>query len=199
MSALAEAGLDDESNRRNTGRANLSFPSKLALSDGNFKCVLEDLSLGGARVSCDRKIESGREVWLIFDRFKVFGTIAWLHGPEYGIEFEQHIPKAIILEMQGHAVDLDAYDKDQGLVAAKAYVIGEGQTPRSPLMRLLDVAGPISREKFSECPECERGDICSTHCGQKKFKRAELLRILFYLALAAITGAVTGIGTLVFG
>lgn len=199
MMALAEAWQDDESCRRVAGRALLAFPGKLALSEGNFKCVLEDLSLGGARISCDRKIESGREVWLNFDRLKAFGTITWSHGCKYGIEFEERIPKSIILEMQGYAVDLEAYDKHQGMVAAKAYVIGEGKVVRSPLMRLLDVVGPISREEFSDCTQCERGDVCSTHCGHKKFKRVQLIRVVFYLGLAAMTGAATGIGSLLFG
>lgn len=198
MSALAKSRQADDSNRRNAGRALLAFPSKLALSEGNFNCVLEDISLGGARISCDRNIEFGRELWLKFDRFKVFGIIAWSYGREYGIEFEERIPKAIILEMQGYAVDLEAYEKDQGMVAAKAYVLGEGRVVRSPLMRLLDVVGPISREKFSECPQCDQGDVCSTHCGQKKFKRSQLLRVLFYLGLAVLAGAVIGIGSLMF-
>lgn len=199
MMALAETWQGDESCRREAGRAILSFPGKLALSDGNFDCVLEDLSLGGACISCDREIEAGREVWLKFDRFKVFGTIAWCHDRQYGIEFEERIPKSIVLEMQGYAVNFDDYEKHQGMVAAKAHVIGEGQIVRSPLMRLLDVVGPINREKFSGCPQCERGDPCSTHCGQKRFKRAQFTRVAFYLTLAALIGAITGIGSLLLG
>ena len=196
---LAEAGHGAEANRRTAGRAHLAFPSKLALSEGDFKCLLEDLSLGGARISCDRKIECGREIWLGFDRYKLFGTITWVHGREYGIEFDERIPKSIILEMQGYAADYEAYDEHQGMVAARAYVVGEGQVLHSPLMRLLDVVGPINREKFSECPNCERGDVCAQHCGHKKFKRAQLTRIAFYFSLAALTGAVIGIGSLLFG
>lgn len=196
MGAFAKVRQEGDSNRRNVGRAVLSFPSKLALSEGNFSCVLEDISLGGARISCDRKIESGRELWLKFDRFNIFGTISWSHGREYGIEFEERIPKAIILEIQGCASDLETYEEHQGMVAAKAYVLGEGRVLRSPLMRLLDVVSPITREEFSECPQCDRGDVCSTHCGQKRFKRSQLLRVLFYLGLAVLTGTVIGIGSL---
>ena len=169
------------------------------LSEGKFDCVLEDLSLGGARISCDRKIESGREAWLKFDRFKVFGTITWVHGRQYGIEFEERIPKSVIMEMQSFAADYEAYEKHQGTVEAKAYVIGEGRVVRSPLMRLLDVVGPISRQKFSDCPQCDRGEPCSAHCGHKKFKRAQIKQALIYLALGALIGAVTGIGSLLFG
>lgn len=176
----------------------MAFPAKLALSEGNFDCVLEDLSLNGARISCNRSIESGREVWLNFDRFKVFGTITWSRGREYGIKFEERIPKSIILEMQGYAGDFEAYNENQGMVAAKSYVLGEGQVVRSPLMRLLDVVGPISREEFSDCPQCDRGDVCSTHCGHKKFKRAQLVRVVVYLGLAAVIGAAAGIGSFLF-
>ena len=199
MTALAESWQGDESCRRVAGRALLAFPGKLALSEGNFDCVVEDLSLGGARISCNRKMEPGREVWLKFDRFKVFGTLTWCHDGQYGIEFEERIPKSIVLEMQGYAANFEEYDRHQGTAAAKAYVVGEGQVVRSPLMRLLDVVGPISREKFSDCPQCERGDPCSTHCGQKRFKRAQAMRVVFYLASAALIGAMTGIGSLLFG
>ena len=199
MMALAETRQEDGYCRRTAGRALLAFPCKLELPEGNFECVLEDLSLSGARISCDYKLESGRQVWLNFDRSKVFGTITWSHGWEYGIEFEERIPKCIILEMQDYAVDLEAYDKDQGMVAAKAYVIGEGRVVRSPLMRLLEIVGPISREKFSDCSECERGDVCSTHCGHKKFKRVQLIRVVFYLGLSAMAGAAIGVGSLLFG
>ena len=178
----------------------MSFPGKLALSDGDFDCVLEDLSLSGARVSCNRDIEPGRGVWLKFDRFKVFGTIARSRGGQYGIEFDERIPKSILLEMQGYAANFAEYDRHQCMAEARAYVVGEGHhVVRSPLMRLLDVVGPISREKFSECPQCERGDRCSTHCGQKRFERAQSAWVAFYLALAALIGAATGIFSLLFG
>lgn len=199
MMALAETRQDEVFCRRTVGRALLAFPCKLELPEGSFKCVLEDLSLSGARINCDHKIESKRQAWLIFDRFKAFGTITWSHGLEYGIEFESHIPKYIILEMQEHAVDLEAYDRQHGMLAAKDYVIGDTRVVRSPLMRLLDIVGPISRERFSDCPECERGVVCSTHCGHKKFKRVQLIRVLFYLGLAAMTGAAIGVASLLFG
>lgn len=199
MVALAETRHDDGACRRAAGRAHLAFPGKLELSEGNFECVLEDLSLSGARISCDHKLKAGRPVWLSFDRSKVFGTITWSRGREHGIEFEERIPKSIILEMRGYASDIEAYDKHQGIVAAKTYVFGEGEVVRSPLMRLLEVVGPISRETYSACPECERGDACSTHCGHKKFRRAQFVRVVFYLCLAAISGAAIGVGSLYFG
>ena len=199
MMVLAQDWQDEESCRRGVGRAILAFPGKLMLSEGKFDCVLEDLSLGGARISCDRKIDSGREIWLKFDRFEVFGTITWVHGRQYGVEFEERVPKSIIIEMQSYAADYEAYEKRQGTDEAKAYVIGEGRVVRSPLMRLLDVVGPISRKEFSDCPQCDRSDPCSTHCGHKKFKRARIKQAVFYLALSALIGALTGIGSLFFG
>ncbi len=177
----------------------MSFPGKLALSDGNFDCVLEDLSLGGARVSSDRAIEQGREVWLKFDRFEVFGTITWANGGQYGIEFEERLPKSVILEMQGYAVDFDDYEEYHSKIAAKAHVIGDAPPLRSPLMRMLEVVGPIDRKNFEACLECESGIPCATHCGHKKYRRAQLTRVVFYLALAALIGAAIGIGSVLLG
>lgn len=196
MMSLAKPWQGEELCRRGAGRAHLTFPGKLALSDGNFACMLEDLSLGGARISCSRKTETGREVWLEFDRFKVFGTIAWAHGSQYGINFEERIPKRIVLEMQGYAANIEEYDKHQSMIEAKSHVLGEDHVVRSPLMRRLDVVGPTNRANFSDCPRCERGDPCSTHRGQKHFNPTQIARTAFYLAFAALIGAALGIVSL---
>jgi hypothetical protein len=199
MMVLAQDWQDEESCRREVARAILAFPGKLLLSEGTFDCVLDDLSLGGARFSCNRKIDSGREVWLKFDRFEVFGTVTWVHGRQYGVEFEQRLAKSVIIEMRSYAADYEAYEKHQGTEEAKAYVIGEGRVVRSPLMRLLDVVGPINRKEFSACLQCARGESCSTHCGHKKFRRARIKQAVLYLALGAVIGAATGIGSVFFG
>lgn len=195
MMALAEPDQDGAANRRRTGRAMLAFPGKLALSDGNFDCIVEDLSLGGARITCFRAITPDREAWLKFDRFKVFGTINWRDGNEYGVAFEEALPKRVILEMRDHAADISGYERRQATLAAKDHVIGDGPVGRSRFLRMLDVLGPIDRTSYSACPQCEGGKPCATHCGQKQLRRAKKLRIAALLALAAAIGAAAGIGS----
>ncbi len=171
----------------------LAFPGKLALSDGNFDCIVEDLSLGGARITCFRAITPDREAWLKFDRFTVFGTISWRDGNDYGVAFEEPLPKRVILEMRENAADISGYEKRQATLAAKGHVIGDGEVGRSRFMRMLDVIGPIDRTAYSACPQCEEGIPCVRHCGHKQQRRAKRLRIAALLVLAAAIGAATGI------
>jgi len=203
MSEVAtEISPEDLACRRGNGRASLSFPTAIMLSNGQFPCTLEDISLGGARISTNHKLEPGRSMWLKLDEYEAFGTVAWASDGEYGIEFEDRLPKVVVMQMQGFSVNLDEYEAAQCRGAAKDWVVGEGRVTKSPLMRLLDVVSPKSREEFSSCAQCDSGFPCATHCGHKRFrsyKRAHRMRITLYLGLAAIIGALLGIGSELIG
>lgn len=202
MDVSAEILSEDASCRRGNGRAPVSFPTAIMLSDGQFPCTLEDISLGGARIRIDRRLEPGRSLWLKLDEHEAFGTVAWASDGEVGIEFEDRLPKAIVLQMQGYSVDLEEYEAAQCRRAAKDWAVGEGRVTKSPLMRLLEVVSPKSRDDFSACAKCDNGDPCLVHCGHKRYRQyrnAHRVRVVLYLALAAIVGALVGIGSVLIG
>jgi hypothetical protein len=200
--AVAETPQDDAANRRGNGRAPMSFPSAILLSEGKFPCKLEDLSLGGARITTDRKLEQGRTLWLKLDKLEVFGVVSWARNGEYGIEFEERLPKVVVMQMQGYSVDLDEYEAAQGRLAAKDWVVGDPQPTKTRLMRLLDVVSPKSREAFATCIQCDLGEPCAAHCGHKQYReyrRTQGLKTAFFLGLAAVLGAIIGIGSELIG
>lgn len=188
---------------RRDGRASLSFPCTIILPDGKFPCALKDISLGGARIETDCTLEPGRTLWLRFDEYEAFATVMWVRGGECGVKFEDRLPKIIVMKVQGYAVDMDEYQAAQGRRAARSWVIGEESSPpKSPLIKLLDVLGPKSRDKFASCAKCDNGEPCGVHCGYKQYRRhkgAYRLRAIAYLALAALVGAMLGIGSVLIG
>ena len=188
---------------RRDGRAPLSFPCTIVLPDGKFPCELKDISLGGARIRADCKLEQGRTLWLTFDEYEAFATVMWARGGEYGVKFEDRLPKVIVMKVQGYSVDMDEYQAAQGRRAAKSWVNGEESSPpKSPLIRLLEVVGPRSRDKFASCAKCDNGEPCAAHCGYKQYRKQKgeyRVRAIAYLGLAAILGALLGIGSVWIG
>ncbi|MGD9811184.1 MAG: PilZ domain-containing protein [Sphingobium sp.] len=188
---------------RRDGRASLSFPCRIMLSDGNFSCELKDLSLGGARIATSRRLQPGRSLWLKLDDYEAFATVMWVGEGECGIEFEDRLPKVVVMRVQGYSVDLDEYEAAQSQRAARNWVVGEeGRPPKSPLIRLLDVLGPKRRDAFAFCADCDSGEPCQTHCGHKQFRRYRAsyrVRAILYLALAAVAGVLIGIGSELIG
>lgn len=187
---------------RKDGRAPLSFPCMIRLPDGNFPCELKDISLGGARIRTDCTLEPGRTLWLEFDDYEVFATVRWARNGDYGLKFEDRLPKVIVMQVQGYSVDLDDYQAAQSKLAAKSWAMGEDVSPpKSPLIRLLDVVGPKSRDKFASCAKCDNGEPCASQCGYKQYRKhkgAYRARAIMYLGLAAILGALLGIGSVWF-
>lgn len=180
----------------------MSFPTAIVLSEGKFPCKLEDLSLGGARITTDRKLEAGRTLWLKLDKLEVFGVVSWAKDGECGIEFEQRLPKVVVMQMQGYSVDLDEYEAAQGRLAARDWVVGDPRPTKSRLMRLLDVVSPKGRDSFAYCARCDMGEPCEVHCGHKQFRayrRAQGMKTIYFFAAAAVAGAIVGIASELIG
>ncbi|GEM_PF-2846144 len=206
-----EVPLEDDACRRDYRRALLSLPSAIMLPNGEFPCSLEDLSLGGARIRAEREMISGDALWLKLDKLRVFGIVRWVKEDEYGVEFEEKLPKTLVMQMQGHAVDPEEYEAVQAMLMARNWVIGDGPAARTRSMRLRDVIGP--QKQFS-IPEPEPaavedgdatgdGDEAVLIRGLRRQSHEEeggrRWRSILLLALAAIVGATIGIGSLFFG
>lgn len=188
---------------RRDGRAPLSFPCSVMLSDGKFPCELLNLSLGGARIRTDRTLETGRTLWISLDEYQAFATVTWGKDGEYGLAFEDRLPKVIVMQMQGFSVNREEYEAAQSERAARNWALGdENRAPKSRLIRLLDVLGPKPRDTFASCAQCDSGKPCPTHCGHKQYrkhKNAYRSRVILYLGGAAIIGALLGIGSELIG
>jgi hypothetical protein len=126
--------------KRSLGRAVLGIRSSLATTADILDVEIADLSLSGAGVLAPRPLETGQSVWLDLGRIKVFGEVRWCRGMNAGIEFEDRLPKAVVLNLRGDVVDAQELAKAEARMAARNWVVGMG-ADRSRADRLAEVLG----------------------------------------------------------
>lgn len=126
--------------QRTLGRAALTLRSRLVTSSGNVICTVIDLSLGGARIEIERHLEIGETVWLTLGRVKVFGEIRWFNGRTAGIHFEKKLPKAVVLNLRGEAVNQQELAEIEAKMAARDWAEGTPPT-RTKRDRLDEIIG----------------------------------------------------------
>lgn len=195
-----ETSQEDVACRRRYGRALLSISSSIILPDESFPCRLEDLSLDGARVSIDQQLEPGDSLWLKLDRLKAFGTVRWVAGGECGIEFKEHLPKAMILKIQGHSVKPEDYAAMEAKLAAGKWLVGDGASKSVPEGQAEDDEAQ-SRDKQTSRQSGDRTAGRSKNALFKRFDESygtKRMRVAKYLAYAAIYGALFGVASAVF-
>lgn len=126
--------------RRALGRAVVGVRSRLATSAEAIEVEIADLSLCGARIEAARALSVAQCVWLDLGRRKVFGEIKWTRGTTFGVEFEEKLPKALVLSLCGGVVDAQELAEVETVGAARDWVVGTG-VERSKSVRLYEVLG----------------------------------------------------------
>lgn len=125
---------------RNYGRADVALRGYLESPRGRTPCWVRDLSLGGARIETEQELAPDQAVWLYVRKLKIFGTVKWVRGDLAGIQFEEKLPKSVVLNLRGEVVDPEALAEMEATLAAQNWVIGTPvNRPRS--VRLADVLG----------------------------------------------------------
>lgn len=125
---------------RNYGRADVALRGYLESPRGRTPCWVRDLSLGGARIEAEQKPAADEAVWLYVRKLKIFGTVKWVRGSLAGIQFEEKLPKSVVLSLRGEVVDPEALAEMEAMLAAQNWVIGTAvNRPKS--LRLADVLG----------------------------------------------------------
>ena len=80
--------VDRWKERRRFRRQSVILPSTLETPRGIMQCVTVDLSLGGARIRVDEKLEPLEQVTLVLAKFGRFpGHVVWRHPAEAGLQF----------------------------------------------------------------------------------------------------------------
>ncbi|OCC24766.1 hypothetical protein MB02_04650 [Croceicoccus estronivorus] len=125
MGAEIPSSTEKMACRRWNGRARLALPAKLMLPNEEMHCMLEDLSLGGARIRIEKLPRLGASVWLRFSDYEIFGSVAWARGHLCGLTFEERIPKDIILHMRALSDHFSEYEDSQARFAAEHWASGK--------------------------------------------------------------------------
>jgi hypothetical protein len=114
--------------KRRHARLRVRLPAKLITLDGEFRVVLCDLSTGGARVGKPGLFLAGGEAVLLWDRFEVFGTLAWCRSGLFGVHFEAPIAKEWVMATR----ELDSAtrlpdDDELNRQAAREWIVGQAR------------------------------------------------------------------------
>jgi hypothetical protein len=93
--------------RRAAPRARLFVPAEVLLLQGLEKCLLDDLSQHGARITLGTHMpRPGSGVVLQIEDLDAFGTVIWVNGQRFGLQFEDTLPLPQVVLIRHYA---DAY------------------------------------------------------------------------------------------
>lgn len=111
--------------RRATPRVRLFIPATVLLLHGKEKCLLDDLSQAGARVTLASKLPAlGAGVVLEAAGLDVFGTVVWSHGARFGIEFEEPLALHDVVNVRHFADAYAIHELAQARRHARQFVQG---------------------------------------------------------------------------
>jgi hypothetical protein len=117
--------------RRAASRVRLGIPAQVLLIQGLEKCMLDDLSQSGARVTIAAKLPvPGAGVILRARGLEVFGSVVWSQGARFGILFEEPLPLRDVVNLRHFA---DAYvDHERAIQRrnARSFVQGSPRLKR---------------------------------------------------------------------
>ena len=181
---------------RTYGRAEMALRGYIESPLGRSPCHVRDLSLGGAGIETEQKLAPDQSIWLTLSKLKIFGTVKWVRGNLLGIQFEEKLPKSVVLSLRGEVVDPEALAEIEAMLAAQNWVIG---TPidRPKSVRLADVLGLGSGridKSFTEGAKASgNGSVnkTSTHLSGKR-------RAAAIIAMSAAFGLLMGLGSIFF-
>jgi hypothetical protein len=163
---------------------------------GRTSCCILDLSLGGARIETDQNLAVDCSVWLSVRKLQIFGTVKWVRGNSAGIQFEEKLPKSVVLNLRGEVVDPQALAEMEAKLAAHNWVVG-APSDRPKSVRIADVLG--RRAKGPDQPLAggaqARQDF---RPGRAPVDRTSKRRVAAVIALSAGIGLLTGLGSILF-
>lgn len=180
---------------RSYGRADLSMRTTLDVPSGRINGIVQNLSLGGAKIEVEELIEVGSSLWLTLHKLKVFAIVRWARGNVIGVQFDVKLPKAFILSLRGETVDPEELREVETVLAARNWVMGSPMN-RSKSLRLADVLGSRSEHSYggSHASVPERRPFSRGRHHQPKAAGLDK-RALAFVICSALIGGLLGIGS----
>lgn len=110
--------------RRNCGRARLGIQARVETIGGTYTCRVDDLSTGGARLTCDEHLRIGRQVNLLLDGHQFFGEVVWVNGAKAGLAFDQPIPRDLVIAFRQSTPEVLHWEAGKLERIARTWVTG---------------------------------------------------------------------------
>ena len=103
--------------RRSVPRVRLFVPAQVMLVRGLEQCVLDNLSQHGAQILFNARMpQDGSGAVLKVKDLDVFGTVIWVKGKHFGVQFEEAVTLQQVVQIRHYA---DAYAEHQAMINAR--------------------------------------------------------------------------------
>lgn len=129
MNAPASGFRERIVGRRANARLRLHVPAELVLTDGQTRCLLDDISRTGAQVTVPRTVFRGSDAVLRCGALECFGEIVWVSGNHCGLLFDRPLTHEMVLAMRSASHILAEAEADARQRAAREWVMGHAAKP----------------------------------------------------------------------
>lgn len=174
----------------------MALPTKIETPVGPISCLVLDVSLGGARIETDQSFEIGESLWLVLHKVKAFGTVQWVKGNLIGIQFEERLPKPLVMSLRGEPVDPKELEAVEAMLVAQEWVAGT-PTNRSKSLRLAEVLDSPKEGSFASSQSSGTEPQLSVRHFREEARAGHGIgrRALLLIIFSALIGALIGIAS----
>lgn len=110
--------------KRRFTRLRLNVPAMLVLAHGRHACVVDDVSVSGARVRCEVPLRPGSAVEIRFDRHCMFGTVTWTRGVQAGLAFASYVDESEMRRLLWIVENRDQWELQRHSITARSWSSG---------------------------------------------------------------------------
>jgi hypothetical protein len=100
--------------RRNDSRLNVQADARLETVARSKVVRLNDISRGGASITCDVPLRRGVDVFLHWGEIHAFATVVWLNGDTCGLKFDEPLSEAELRVARSLSGDNFSLEQAQG-------------------------------------------------------------------------------------
>lgn len=124
MNAPSSLASDIRVGRRAAARLRLHVPAELVLTDGRERCLLDDISTTGARLTIARELVPASWAVLQCGGVEAFGEVMWSRRGHCGLRFESPLDRRIVLAMRGIRDRLAEAEIEERRRIAREWIMG---------------------------------------------------------------------------
>lgn len=112
--------------QRSYNRLKLGVPAVLVLAHGRVNCLLDDVSVSGAKVRTQTAVSKGQSAELMFDRHRVFCTVNWSRAGEAGLSFVDPMGQADMQRLLWIVENREEWEAERETIGARDWAANRG-------------------------------------------------------------------------
>lgn len=111
--------------QRSYTRLRLGIPAMLVLPHEHRQCVIDDVSVSGARVRSDGPIRCDLSAELRFDRHRLFCTVTWSRGNQAGLSFADYLEQGDMQRLLWIVDNREQWEQQRQSLGARSWAAGK--------------------------------------------------------------------------